>query len=331
MAETEAGQGPMPGISAADLQSFSQYLQGCTRILALLGAGLSASSGLPTFRGAGGLWRSFDATSLATPEAFNEHPGLVWQFYSYRRHMALKAKPNRAHFALAELAKRNKNFITLSQNVDGLSPRAQHPPEQLHLLHGSLFDIKCTSFYCNYSRKDEFTDPIVPALAIPTEGPQPEPSVDDKTGEQATQALHGAMQASQTEQTGRELDISDPRVPIPTLKVEDLPQCPQCKGLLRPGVVWFGEPLPVRTIEAVDRWIRESPRIDLMLVIGTSAKVWPAAGYVDKARAKGARVAVVNMDPNDIPGDGLEPGDWFFQGDAGVIVPEILKSVIGEV
>lgn len=101
-----------------DLESFQEHLNKSTRILALLGAGLSASSGLPTFRGAGGLWRTHDATSLATPEAFQRDPGLVWQFYSYRRHMALGVKPNPAHYALAELAKR-KNFLTLSQNVDG--------------------------------------------------------------------------------------------------------------------------------------------------------------------------------------------------------------------
>lgn len=106
-------------IPAADLRTFSEYLKGRKRILALLGAGISASSGLPTFRGAGGLWRTYDATDLATPEAFEANPDLVWQFYNYRRHMALKAEPNRAHYALAELAKRNKNFITLSQNVDG--------------------------------------------------------------------------------------------------------------------------------------------------------------------------------------------------------------------
>ena len=107
-------------IPKADLDSFTAHLQSSTRILALLGAGLSASSGLPTFRGAGGLWRTHDATSLATPWAFDRDPGLVWQFYSYRRHMALKAKPNRAHYALAELARRKQGFVTLSQNVDGI-------------------------------------------------------------------------------------------------------------------------------------------------------------------------------------------------------------------
>lgn len=110
-------------IPVADLQSFTEYLGGCKRIIALLGAGISASSGLPTFRGAGGLWRSYDATSLATPEAFEEDPGLVWQFYSYRRHMALQAEPNKAHYAIAELARKNEHFITLSQNVDGMIPR----------------------------------------------------------------------------------------------------------------------------------------------------------------------------------------------------------------
>ena len=111
-----------PPISPADLESFSSHLSSSTKILALLGAGLSAASGLPTFRGAGGLWRSHDAMSLATPEAFDRNPGLVWQFYSYRRHMALRAKPNPAHFALAELAKRKSGFLTLSQNVDGIFP-----------------------------------------------------------------------------------------------------------------------------------------------------------------------------------------------------------------
>ena len=108
-------------IPKADLESFSDRLQKSIRILALLGAGLSAASGLPTFRGAGGIWRRHDATSLATPEAFSDDPALVWQFYSYRRHMALQAKPNPAHFALAKLAHKKKDFITLSQNVDGES------------------------------------------------------------------------------------------------------------------------------------------------------------------------------------------------------------------
>lgn len=106
-------------INTADLDSFSAHLKSSNRILALCGAGLSASSGLPTFRGAGGFWRKHDATKLATPEAFESSPSLVWQFYSYRRHMALNVKPNAAHYALAELAREKEGFLTLTQNVDG--------------------------------------------------------------------------------------------------------------------------------------------------------------------------------------------------------------------
>ncbi|CAI6313067.1 unnamed protein product [Periconia digitata] len=299
-------------VPQADLESFQACLNSSTRVIALLGAGLSASSGLPTFRGAGGLWRTHDATDLATPQAFSQNPGLVWQFYSYRRHMALQAKPNPAHYALAELARRKDGFMTLSQNVDGLSPRANHPEDKLKLLHGSLFNVKCSDFFCNYFESNNYTDPIVPALALPTQ------NGSDPT---TTEAL-----------ANRELDISDERVSIPELDHSHLPKCPRCQhGLLRPGVVWFGEALPKQVIGDITSWMADSEKIDLIMVIGTSAKVYPAAAYVDSARAKGARVAVVNMDRNDEPASGMRDGDWFFQGDAAQILPEILKSVIGEV
>lgn len=247
--------------------------------------------------------------------------------------MALQARPNPAHYALAQLAKAKSGFVTLSQNVDGLSQRAGHPASQLHLLHGSLFDVKCTSFYCNYFQHDNFTDPIVPALAIPQESVQPNPSSTDVTGAEATSSLYGAMQsANNGSQASRDLDISDAGVSIPQIPPSQLPKCPHCRdGLLRPGVVWFGERLPEVTLQAVEKFIEDSEKIDLMLVVGTSARVHPAAGYVDEAREKGARVAVINTDIADTPGGGLEEDDWFFEGDAGVILPEILKSVIGEI
>ncbi|KAF2494831.1 NAD-dependent deacetylase sirtuin-5 [Lophium mytilinum] len=297
-------------VPPADLESFQRHLNSSKRIVALVGAGLSASSGLPTFRGAGGLWRTHEATELATPGAFQRDPALVWQFYSYRRHMSLKAHPNRAHYALAELARR-KDFLTVSQNVDGLSQRASHSPSSLKLVHGSLFNVKCNDFFCEYTETNNFTDPIVPALALPT----------DESDPTTTEALRA-----------RELDISDERVTLPELSLRDLPRCPKCKkGLLRPGVVWFGEMLPKDTLKEIETWMDDSQQIDLIMVIGTSARVYPAAGYVDDARERGAKVAVVNMDPADIPAGGMYDGDWFFQGDASEIVPEILKSVIGEV
>ena len=105
--------------SQADLTSFANYLSSSRRILALVGAGLSASSGIPTFRGAGGLWRQHRTKELASSYAFNQSPGTVWQFYGERRHWALTARPNQAHYALAELARKKKDFIMITQNVDG--------------------------------------------------------------------------------------------------------------------------------------------------------------------------------------------------------------------
>ncbi|KAK0251930.1 hypothetical protein LTR91_006482 [Friedmanniomyces endolithicus] len=310
-----------PVINAADLASFHEHLKKSARVLALLGAGLSASSGLPTFRGAGGLWRTHDATSIATPEAFNADPSLVWQFYSYRRHAALQAQPNPAHYALAKLARKMPGFQALSQNVDGLSPRVDHPPGQLQLLHGSLFEVRCTDRRgCGYSETN-FTDPIVPALAIPTLGIDP-------SSDEARQAHSDQLQAKRL---GNELDISNINVPLPSVKTHDLPICPKCqKHLLRPGVVWFGESLPKQVLDKIDDFV-DAGAIDMIMVIGTSAKVYPAAGYTEVARGRGARVCVVNMDENDRPAGGWKEGDWFFKGDAAVLVPMLLEPVIGQI
>lgn len=221
----------------------------------------------------------------------------------------------------------------LLMGFSGLSQRAGHRASQLHLLHGSLFDVRCTSFDCDFVQQNNFTDPIVPALAIPREQAQLEPSRTDNTGAEAASSLYSAMRTANAS-VGKELDISDDRIEIPQIPHDELPHCPQCgDGILRPGVVWFGETLPRRTMAAVDAFIEESRKIDLILVIGTSAKVYPAAGYVDEARAKGAKVAVVNMDRKDTPGGprGLQEGDWFFEGDASKILPEILKPVIGNI
>lgn len=201
-------------------------------------------------------------------------------------------------------------FLTLSQNVDGLSPRADHPKEQLKLLHGTLFEVKCSSTTCDYI-SENFDDPIVPSLSIPSDGSDP--------------TTIEALKAS------RELDISDASVPINDIPIDELPTCPQCKSLLRPNVVWFGEALPLQTIGDVEYYLRSSDKIDLIFVIGTSAKVYPAAGYIQQARWRSARVCVVNMDSNDKPPGGWQEGDWMFQGDAAEIVPKLLKPTIGKI
>lgn len=220
--------------------------------------------------------------------------------------------------------------VSLRFNFIGLSPRAGHPVNKLHLLHGSLFNVKCTNFTCDYVGKDDFTDPIVPALDIPKTGIKLPSATDNdsKTAAAAQTAVPGSEPDDSKSST--EVDISNAEVPIPKLEPADLPKCPECGGLLRPGVVWFGEPLPTVTMDTADAWVAKE-KVDLMLVIGTSSQVYPAAGYIHTARAGGARIAVINMDENDLSGRNLRKGDWFFKGDAATIVPEILKSVIGEI
>jgi NAD-dependent deacetylase sirtuin 5 len=196
----------------------------------------------------------------------------------------------------------------------------------LHLLHGSLYDIKCTHFYCNYVEHDNFKDPIVPALALPTDESDPTTT----TARQAKAVQQNGATPVSAPLVPQELDISDINVPLPELPIDALPKCPSCNlGLLRPGVVWFGERLPEKVLEEIQTFIDTSPKIDIILVVGTSASVYPAAGYVDEARAKGARVAVINTEC-DLPASGLEDDDWLFQGDAAVILPELLKPLIGD-
>ncbi|KAF7944001.1 hypothetical protein EAE96_010412 [Botrytis aclada] len=299
-----------------DVASFKKVLASSTRVLALCGAGLGASSGLDTFRGPGGMWRNYRSQNLATLDAFTRDPGLVWLFYSYRRHKAFAAEPNKGHFALAELAKRMKKdgeegFVCLTQNVDGLAQRAGHPEGSLKLLHGCLCDIKCADPVCSYRERNNFNDPFHPSIAI--------------TSEDDIKILPAATE------TKAMITHLDPNKQTTTIKKEELPHCPQCTtALLRPDIVWFGEALPEDTLDEVDRWIDKAP-VDLILVVGTTAQVYPAAGYVDVARNAGARVAVINMDAEGLGSAvGLGKDDWLFLGDAGAILDEILSPLSDE-
>ncbi|KAM5348696.1 hypothetical protein ACJ41O_008520 [Fusarium nematophilum] len=286
-----------------DVEAFQDVLRSSKRILALCGAGLSASSGLPTFRGAGGLWRNHDATSLATMNAFRNDPGFVWLFYGYRRHMSLTAEPNPAHHALAALAQKNKDFICLTQNVDNLSQRAGHPQDQLRALHGSLFDIKCSNARCDWIQRGNYDDPLFPAIA----------------------------QASEDVEPGKPFPLLDPFHQLDHIPEDEIPKCPECgTGLQRPGVVWFGESLDGGMMYDVDLWLVQG-KLDLMLVVGTSAKVWPAAGYIFKAKERGARIAVINPEAETYEEMlKLRPGDFAFGQDAAEILPTLLEPVIGK-
>lgn len=277
---------------SSDIASFQACLAQSRRVVALLGAGLSASSGLGTFRGAGGVWRNRNAMSLASPDAFEDDPGLVWSFYSARREAVLKADPNAGHWALAALASgwgSDGRLLTISQNVDDLCERTDYPRSSLVKLHGDLMTVRCSSHKCDYAKQDK-SHPLTSAL-----GNVPPLS----------------------EQSAGEPDQ-------PPILLEHLPHCPKCDSLLRPGVVWFGEMLPSDAIEQTEAYFQRG--VDLLLAIGMSATVYPAAGYIDTVEALGGRVAIFNPDPTT--GRGSRFNGWHFQGDAAEWLPRVLDPFL---
>ena len=122
------------------------------RILVLTGAGVSAESGIPTFRGRDGYWRNLDPTKLATPEAFERDPRLVWEWYRERRQRIRDAQPNAAHEAIARLAQHAEEFLLVTQNVDNLHARAGVGAEKMVQIHGDIFVTRCSR--CEFKRRD---------------------------------------------------------------------------------------------------------------------------------------------------------------------------------
>ncbi|XP_034387659.1 NAD-dependent protein deacylase sirtuin-5, mitochondrial isoform X2 [Cyclopterus lumpus] len=191
---------------SSDLAAFREIFSKAKNIAIVTGAGVSAESGVPTFRGAGGYWRKWQAQKLATPEAFSRNPSLVWEFYHYRREVMLTKNPNPAHLAIAEceerLGKQGRTVTVITQNIDELHRCAGS--QNILEMHGSLFKTRCMS--CGHEA-DNSKSPICAAL----EGKgAPDP------------------------------DTGDAQIPV-----QQLPRCEHkgCHGLLRPAVVWFGETL----------------------------------------------------------------------------------------
>ncbi|KAH7322537.1 DHS-like NAD/FAD-binding domain-containing protein [Stachybotrys elegans] len=339
------------------LADFHSALVEAKRIVAILGAGVSASSGLPTYTNNNktrNLWRNYRGDQLATPLAFQHDPGLLWQYYSHMRHLALIAQPNVAHLALAELAKRVPEFVTLTQNIDNLSQRAGHPGDRLHELHGNLFNLRCCDVDCGYTEKGNFQDPLTPALATVND-PEPVTGSTDAAAStilarKATPWLLEGIVRKNKQILGQKYQDIAPtladQAPLKTaqdeslesriamvsepswIPHESLPRCPKCSvNLLRPDIIWFGEALSETIVQQVDDIFNDPRPIDLFLVIGTSSTVWPAAGLPELARNKGARIAVINMDTENVRS--LRPGvDWIFGGDASTLVPELLKPLL---
>ncbi|HUK42995.1 MAG TPA: NAD-dependent deacylase [Candidatus Bathyarchaeia archaeon] len=239
-----------------------QPLSAIDRVFVLTGAGVSAESGLPTFRGAGGIWRGYRAQDVATPEAFRANPEMVWQFYSERRKRHATVTANAAHFALADLERRlGERFFLCTQNVDSLHEQAGS--KRLLHVHGRLMQTRCSR-----------------------EGCRSKPFDDER--------------------------LYTSRAEIPT--------CQQCGALLRPHVCWFGE-VPY----AMDHVFAELRACSVLLTVGTSGVVEPAASFVRMARAHSARTIYVGAE---------EPANREFfaevvLGKAGEALPALLKELAG--
>ncbi|WP_437327434.1 SIR2 family NAD-dependent protein deacylase [Sorangium sp. So ce381] len=269
-------------MSETSRERFQSTLCRARKIAVLTGAGVSAESGIPTFRGAGGLWRRYEATSLASPEAWQRDPGLVWEFYNHRRERALGCAPNPGHHALAQLEARwreaGRVFTLITQNIDGLHEQAgSRSPVRLH---GSLWQVRCLSCGSVTENRDV---PITPAFA-------------------------GS-------------GSPDPEAPARRFTAAELPRC-RCGGVLRPHVVWFGEALQESDLSAAAAGVEGC---DLLLVVGTSAVVYPAAGFVPMAKRHGALIAEVNVEPSAISG----LCDVVFTGGSGAILPSLLDVTPG--
>lgn len=241
-------------------------------IVLLTGAGVSAESGVPTFRGAQGLWKKYRPEELATPGAFARDPRLVWEWYDWRRRLVLTCLPNAAHVALAALAlEPGRRCRIVTQNVDGLHAVAARdaatssdlpadPGPALPLeLHGSLFRTRCTR--CG-----------------------------------ARRAHSAAIDASSG---------------------ETLPRCEQCGGLLRPDVVWFGEPLDDAVLTDA---METAAAAKVCLVIGTSAVVQPAASLALVTKRSGGRIVEVNPEATPL----TSVADVSIRSSAAEVVPLIV-------
>jgi NAD-dependent deacetylase len=229
-------------------------LRAAQHVCVLTGSGISAESGVPTFREAQtGLWEQYDPHELATPEAFQRDPELVWRWYRWRRDLVAGVGPNAGHHALVTLAGLVPELTIVTQNVDGLHQRAGS--DGVIEFHG--FEDRCFVEGCIVSDAD--------------------------------------MSA-------------------------DVPVCPGCGGMLRPGVVWFGEAIPESALQAAAVAVSSC---DVFFSIGTSALVWPAAGLADAARQQGASVVEINLDATPLSSQ----TDFCLQGKSGSLLPELVDCL----
>jgi NAD-dependent deacetylase len=233
------------------------------RVLVLTGAGVSAESGIPTFRGKDGYWRNLDPTKLATPEAFARDPQLVLDWYRERRERIRSAQPNAAHEAIAKLAKHANDFLLVTQNVDDLHARAGVPAKKTVQIHGDIFVTRCSR--CDFSYAGR--------------GGSPEPP-----GARAVQPRSGRLRSI---------------APTSENNVA-LPRCPECDALMRPGVVWFGEQLPWKEVQRVENFLARGA-CDVVIVAGTTATFGYIVDWALRASPEHVRGQLIEVNPEETP------------------------------
>ncbi len=226
------------------------------RVLVLTGAGVSAESGIPTFRGKDGYWRNLDSTKLATPEAFARDPQLVWDWYRERRERIRNAQPNAAHEAIARLAHQTEEFLLVTQNVDDLHARAGVAAEKMVQIHGDIFVTRCTRCEFSYVGRGGSSEPPGACVVQPTNG-----------------RLRSIAATSE-----RDLNVAT---------------CPGCHALLRPGVVWFGEQLSRNELERVEDFL-DGGACDVVIVAGTTATFSYIIDWALRASRDDAELIEVN-------------------------------------
>jgi NAD-dependent deacetylase len=218
----------------ADLEIVAVYRSYVVRVFVLTGAGVSAESGIPTFRGKEGYWRNLDPAQLATPEAFARDPKLVWDWYRERRERIRTAQPNAAHEAIARLAQHADEFLLVTQNVDDLHRRAGIAAEKMVQIHGDIFVTRCSS--CDFNRRD----------------------YEYKDEHEEQDAAYGVREHVRAFKA------------VPQTRDRRTPKCPECNALMRPGVVWFGEQLSRNELERVEDYL-DGGACDVVIVAGTTA------------------------------------------------------------
>ena len=247
------------------------------RILVLTGAGVSAESGIPTFRGKDGYWRNLDPAKLATAEAFACDPKLVWEWYRERRQRIRDAQPNPAHKAIAKLAQHAHEFLLVTQNVDDLHARAGSPKEKMVQIHGDIFVTRCSR--CDFQFRDT------------GRGGSPEPPAPS-----AIYPHSGRLRACPERKSKGSIATTSAQ---PDQEQKDIPKCSKCSALLRPGVVWFSEQLPWDELRRVENYLEAGP-CDFVIVAGTTATFGYIIDWALRAIASDGTLVEVNPEETSL-------------------------------